>query len=50
MDNKLADLIREIKQLKSQKKTLEDVNIIQLGAFNQLTGDTDYAGQMKKVT
>ncbi|CDW81269.1 UNKNOWN [Stylonychia lemnae] len=49
MDNKLSDLLREIKQLKSQKKTLSDVNVIQLNAYSQLTGDTDYAGQIKKI-
>lgn len=44
MDNKLTDLRREIKELKKNKKTLEDFNVVQTNAYEALTVDTDYAG------
>eukprot|EP00347_Sterkiella_histriomuscorum_P008892 403343347 len=49
MDNKLADLKREIKQLKANKRNQEDFNQVQLNAYQSLTEDTDYAGQMKRI-
>lgn len=49
MDNKLADLRREIKEHKKNKKTLEDFNQVQVNAYKALTEDTDYAGQIKRI-
>lgn len=50
MDNKLTDLLREVKQLKQHQRTLKDVNSIQEDAFQQLAGDTDYPGQVKRIS